>query len=162
MAFYGLAAALFVASVIGAFGVGYGKGSSSRNPEIAEYQAAIATSKKLAQEAEARGAQIVEREVVVYKDRVKIIKEQIPGDIQLVEIVKRDSTCLAPPSFRLLHDRAAFGGQDHQGSPGTDAAPVPIEDIAATVAENYRTYAETAARLDALQTIIRSQSGNDH
>ena len=157
MGFYGTAAALFVAWSI-FLGVGsYYKGRDSRTPEIAEYQAAIKASEKLAQEADERAKQVSEKVVTVYKDRVKVIREKVPGETQYIEVIKRDSTCAAPPAFRLLHDSAASGSQATQDSTGTDAAPVPLEVIAETVAENYRIARETAARLEALQEIIKSQ-----
>lgn len=154
MAFYGLAAALWVVSLISVGSVYYSKGSASRNSEIAEYQAAIATSENIARAAEAKAEKARATVITEYKERVKVIREQIPGEIQLVEVIKRDSTCLAPPSFRVLHDSAASGNPAPKDSTGTDAAPVPVEDIAATVADNYRTARENAARLSALQSYL--------
>lgn len=157
MGFYGLAAALFAVGLAISGAIGYSKGAASRNPEIVALTAAIEASKRIAAEWEDSAAKTAAKVVTVYKDRVKVIREEVPGDVQLVEVIKRDSTCLAPPSFRVLHDRAATGRQDAESPTGTDAAAVPLEDIAATVAENYRTARETAARLEALQEIIRSQ-----
>ena len=157
MGFYGLAASLFAVAVAISGAIGYAKGSASRNGEIAEYQAAIETSKRIAAEFEAKAAAISAKVVTVYKDRVRVIKEVTPGEIQLIEVIKRDSTCLAPPSFRVLHDRAAAGGPAVENPAGTDAAAVPIEDIAATFAENYRIARENAERLEALQALVSSQ-----
>ncbi len=157
MGFYGLAAALLAVAVAISGSIGDSKGAASRNPEIVELQAAIEASKKIAAEWEATAAAKAAKVVTVYKDRVKVIREEVPGDTQIIEVIKRDSTCLAPPAFRVLHDRAASGGPAVENPAGTDAAAVPIEDIAATVAENYRIARENAARLEALQALVASQ-----
>ena len=157
MGFYGLAGALFIAACVASGAIGYGKGSASRNAEIASYQAAIKVSEKLADEADARARVVVEREVIKYRDRIKVIKEKEPGEIQLIEVIRRDATCELPGAFRVLHDRAASGSQETEAAAGTDAASVPAEVAAQTVAENYRIARENAARLEALQDIINSQ-----
>ena len=157
MGFYGLAASLCVAAVIAAFGIGYGKGSASRNSEIAEYQAAIKASEIVAKEAADRADKATARVVTEYRDRVKVIREVTPGEIQLVEVVKQ-STCELPDAWRVLHDSAASGGGSAESAGGTVSPADAIE----TVTENYRIARENAARLEAIQSLIRSQSGNDH
>ena len=152
MGFYGLAGALFLAAVVGAFSIGYGKGSASRNSEIAEYQAAIEVSKRLAADAERKASEASARVVVEYRDRIKTIREVVPGEIQLVEVVKQ-SNCELPGAWRVLHDSAASGSAAPQDSAGTVSPADAIE----TVTENYRIARETAARLEALQEIVKSQ-----
>ena len=152
MGFYGLAAALFVVSVISAFGVGYGKGSASRNPEIAEYQAAIKASERLAADAERKASEASARVVIEYRDRVKSIREVTPGEIQLVEVVK-ESNCELPGAWRVLHDSAASGSAPAQDPAGTVSPADAIE----TVTENYRIARENAARLEALQSLVNGQ-----
>ena len=83
MGFYGLAGALFLAAVVGAFSVGYGKGSASRNSEIAEYQAAIEVSKRLAADAERKASEASARVVVEYRDRVSGATMTVPTERQL-------------------------------------------------------------------------------
>ena len=151
MGFYGTAAALFVAWSI-FLGIGsYYKGRDSRSGEIAEYQAAIKASEKLAQEADERAAKVSAQVVTKYVDRVKVIREKVPGETQYIEVIKRDSTCAAPPAFRLLHDSAASGSQAPQDSTGTVSASIAAQ----TVAENYRIARENAARLEALQALVK-------
>ena len=158
MGFYGLAGALFLAAVVGAFSVGYGKGSASRNGEIAEYQAAIEVSQRLAADAERKAAETSAKVVVEYRDRVKVIRESAPPP-QIIEVIKHETPagCVAPGAFRLLHDSAASGSPIPESAAGTDAAPVEIDAIARTVAENYRIANENAARLEALQSLVNSQ-----
>lgn len=152
MGFYGLAGALILAAIVGAFSVGFGKGSASRNSEIAEYQAAIKASERLAAEAAERADKTAAKVVTVYKDRIKTIREVTPGEIQLVEVVKQ-SNCELPGAWRVLHDSAASGGPAPQDSAGTVSPADAIE----TVTENYRIARETAARLEALQELVKSQ-----
>src|SRR5574343_286494 len=149
MGFYGLAAALFALAVMGAGVIGYGKGSASRNPEIAELKASIEVSRELAKRAERKAAETAAQVVTVYKDRVKVIRETIPGETQLVEVIRRDSTCDLPPSFRVLHDTAAGSP-----TPQDSAEPVGAAVAAQTIAENYRAARENAAKLEALQSYL--------
>ena len=160
MAFYGLAAACVAVLCIVSGVVGYTKGSASRNTEIAQYQAAIETSYALAKAAEERNAKVVERVVTVYKDRVKTITERAPAEIQLIEVIKRETpdTCLLPPAYRELWDgKPAEGSSTAQGSSGANGAPVTVADAAATAAEARKRFELNAAKLAALQEIIRSQ-----
>ena len=133
-------------------GLGYIKGSASRNPEIAELHAAIRTAQVLADEAEAKAAKTAAKVVVEYRDRIKTIREVTPGEIQLVEVV-RQSDCTLSPAWRVLHDSAASGSSPAQDSSGPVGAAEAIE----TVTENYRIARENAARLEALQSLVKSQ-----
>ena len=152
MGFYGLAGALFLAAVVGSFSIGFGKGSASRNSEIAEYQAAIKASERIAAEAQKRADETAAKVITVYKDRIKTIREVVPGEIQLVEVVKQ-SNCELPGAWRVLHDSAASGSPAPQDTGGTVSPADAIE----TVTENYRIARETAARLEALQELVKSQ-----
>ena len=157
MSFYAFAAALFIAWSAFLGITSYHKGRDSRTPEVAEYQAAIKASEVLAREATDRAEKATARVVTEYRDRVKVIREVTPGEIQLVEVVKQ-STCELPNAWRVLHDSAASGGGAAE-SPGGTVSPA---DAIETVTDNYRIARENSARLEALQTLIRSQSGNDH
>lgn len=152
MGFYGLAGALILAAIVGSFSVGYGKGSASRNGEIASLTAAIEVSKSLAAEAERKAAEASAKVVVEYRDRIKTIREVVPGEIQLVEVVKA-SNCELPGAWRVLHDSAASGSPAPQDTGGTVSPADAIE----TVTENYRIARENAARLEALQSLVKSQ-----
>lgn len=137
--------------------IAYYKGRDSRADEIVALQSAIQASNTLAREWEDRAKTASAKVVTKYIERVKTIREEIPGEIQLVEVIRNTSDCELPGAFRLLHDRAASGSADAENPAGTDAAPVPAQDAAATVAENYRIARENAARLEALQAIITAQ-----
>ena len=158
MGFYGLAAALFVVSVISAFGVGYGNGSASRNPEIAEYQAAIEVSKRLAADAERKAAEASARVVVEYRDRIKVIEKRIPGEVQLIETIRETSNCPVPAEFvQLWNGGSSPDSQDAQGASGVNGAPVTLAEVAEAAAEARRRFEVNAARLEALQSLVNSQ-----
>lgn len=158
MGFYGTAAALFVAWSI-FLGVGsYYKGRDSRTPEIAEYQAAIKASEKLAQEAEDRAAKTAAQVVTKYVDRVKVIREKVPGEIQLIETIRESSNCPVPVEFvRLWDGTASPDSKAPQDSGGVDGAPVTLAEVAEAAAEARRRFEINSARLEALQEIIKSQ-----
>lgn len=156
MGLYAVAFAVFIASVVGAFSVGYGKGSASRNGEITSLSAAIETSKRLAQDAEERASKASAQVVTVYKDRVKTIREVTPGEIQIVERVIREAgVCELPPSFRVLWSGPASGGATPENPAGVDGAPVTVADLASGVIEARKRYEENAAKLEALQKLVR-------
>ena len=157
MGFYGLAAALALVACIASGAIGYGKGSASRNAEIASYQAAIKVSEKLADEADERAAKASAKVVIQYRDKVRIVREVTPGEIQLIEVIKRERLPDLSPSFRVLHDSAAAGSKAPENPAGTDAAPVPVEDAAETIRQNYATCRADQERLAGLQEIIRAQ-----
>ena len=157
MGFYGLVAACVAVLCIVSGVVGYTKGSASRNTEIAEYQAAIKASEILAKEADERAQVVSERVVIQYRDRVRVIKEREPGEIQLVEVIRRENLPDLSPSFRLLHDSAASGSKAPEGGPGANDPPVPVEVVAETIRQNYAACRTDQGKLAALQEIIRSQ-----
>ena len=158
MGFYGLAGALFLAAVVGAFSIGYGKGSASRNGEIAEYQAAIEVSKRLAADAERKAAEASARVVVEYRDRVKVIEKRVPGEIQLIETIRESANCPVPPELvQLWNGGASPDSQDAQGSSGVNGAPVTLAEVAEAAAEAKRRFEVNAARLEALQEVVKSQ-----
>lgn len=159
MGLYAVAFAVFISAVVGAFSIGFGKGSSSRNGEIASLTAAIETSKRLAADAEAKHEAKAAEVVTLYKDRVKTIREVTPGEVQIVERVVREAgVCELPPSFRILwNGGAAPDSKNPKDSLGTDGAPVTVAEIAAGVAEAKRRFDENAARLEALQELVKAQ-----
>ena len=158
MGFYGLADALFLAAVVGAFSIGYGKGSASRNGEIAEYQAAIEVSKRLAADAERKASEASARVVVEYRDRVRVIEKRVPGEIQLIETIRESANCPVPPELvQLWNGGSSPDSQDAQGSSGVNAAPVTLAEVAEAAAEARRRFEVNAARLEALQSLVKSQ-----
>src|SRR5574343_1440637 len=107
MGFYGLAASLFGVWSIALGAVAYSKGSASRNSEIAEYQAAIEVSKRLAADAERKASEASARVVVEYRDRVKVIERRVPGELQLIETIRESANCPVPPEFIRLWNGGA-------------------------------------------------------
>lgn len=106
-------------------------------------------------------AQVTQKIVTKYVDKVKIVKEK--GDVIIREVPKyisekSDTECVIPKSFVMLHDSASknevpdsSGGID--GTPSTTKLSTVIE----TVAGNYTIYYETAEQLKALQEWVKQQ-----
>lgn len=77
--------------------------------------------------------------------------------IKKVPVYVQATDCPMPGGFRVLHDAAAHGElPDAARIP--DAAAVPAQDVASTVAENYGTCREVAQRLTSLQEWVRAQA----
>lgn len=108
-----------------------------------------------AREAKARAA-VNERVVTVYVDRVRTVQGRTRTIIREVPTYVPASAPALPAGFRVLHDAAA-AGEVPDPARIADAAPVPAQDAAGTVAGNYGTCHETAAQLTALQEWIRQQ-----
>lgn len=101
-------------------------------------------------------ANVTTKVVTKYVDRVKVVKEQ--ADEIVVEVPKyigSDEYC--PSGVRLLHDAAVNQVRVPDAARNADASPVPAQDVAATVAENYGTCHQTAEQLKSLQDWIREQ-----
>ena len=97
-----------------------------------------------------------ERVVTKYVDRLQVVAGRTETIIKEVPIyVPADSADL-PAGFRVLHDAAATGElPDPAGI--ADAAPVPAQDAASTVIENYGVCWATGEQLKSLQDWIRAQ-----
>jgi hypothetical protein len=148
----GLAAALAV--MAGAWAIdhhGYNRGAAEVqikwDKDRAELQAALEREK-------ARQAQVVEKVVIEYRDRVKVIKEKGDEIVKAVPYYVRAS-CALPGGWRVLHDAAASGSFPEDPD-GAIAAAEPVEGVAAaeTVASNYAACRADQARLAALQQLL--------
>lgn len=150
---YVVGAVVALAALIGAHEVGHARGLNVGRAELAAYQAqAEAESEKL----RAKAAEVRERVVIQYRDRIKEIR--VPQEVvREIEII-RQSGCVLPPEFRVLHDGAT--GADGQASGGTDAEASPVDCATAieVIRENYRRARENAAQLEALQEWAASVS----
>lgn len=93
----------------------------------------------------AQQAKVIERIRTVTKTITKEIPVYVPSD-----------SCPLPSGFRVLHDAAA-NGEVPDPARIPNAATVPAQDAAATIAENYGTCHETEQRLIGLQAWIRAQ-----
>ena len=105
-------------------------------------------------------AEVTERIVTQYVDRVRVVRETADAIIREVPVYvpqSCDADGRLPAGWRVLHDAAASGGAaDPAGA--ADAQPVAPDTAAATVARNYGTCRETAEQLTALQQWVREQS----
>lgn len=146
------------ASVALLFGVwwldhnGYKRGEEKVQTQFDAYKAEMANA---LEKEKSRQAQVVERVVVEYRDRVKVVKEK--GD----EIVKEVPVLVHGDSFltggwRVLHDAAATGELPADPERAAAAAD-PVEDTTAaeTVASNYAACRADQARLTALQELLK-------
>lgn len=122
----------------------------------AEWAESIARGKRRLDELKAKQGAVTVRVETKYVDRVKVIREKGQTIVRQVPVFVPAGSCDLPGGFRVLHDAAAANTiPDPAGIP--DAAPVPAQDVAATVADNYLTCHETAERLIALQEWVRGQ-----
>lgn len=115
------------------------------------------TANKLQQLA-AKQAQTTTQVVTRYVDRARVVKERGKDIIKEVPIyVSSSSACDLPGGFRVLHDAAASQSEFPDPTRAVDARPASVEDVAATVAENYTTYHEVSEQLMALQSWVKQQ-----
>lgn len=94
---------------------------------------------------------------VKYIDRVKVIREKGDEIVRQVPVFVPAGSSDLPGGFRLLHDAAARNVALPEAGAIADAAGVPAQDVAATVAGNYAICHETAQRLTSLQEWVLKQ-----
>ena len=97
----------------------------------------------------------IEAAQIVVQERIRIVTQTI---IKEVPVYVKADDCPMPGGFRVLHDAAA-DGEVPDPTRIADAAPVPAQDVAATVADNYGTCLANAARLTGLQEWVNAQVG---
>lgn len=104
-------------------------------------------------------AEVTERVVTQYVDRVRVIERAADAVIREVPVYVQDR-CepdgRLPAGWRVLHDAAA-SGQPADAARVADAQPVAPDAAAETVARNYLTCRETAEQLTALQQWVIEQ-----
>ena len=151
---------VYAAIAAALFGLGYLKGSESRNAEVAHLVAAIQTATNKAKELMDRDP-IIQKEIVVqYRDRIVKVKEVEPELQSQVEVIRaKHPDCVLPAEFRLLHDTAASGDSPPDPAPGVDGpAEVPCDVAAEIIARNYTAARENAEQLKSLQEwVTRTQ-----
>lgn len=139
----------FLFSLLAAALVGFGfvKGQANIQAKWDKENARIAIKAEQARADKAEATtEIITR--YVYRTRDQAITDQsiiqeIPNHVQA-------DTPALPAGFRMLHDAAATGTAIT--SPSTaDAATVPAQDLAITIAENYAACRTHADQLSALQ-----------
>lgn len=146
---YVVAGLIAIGALAGAYFKGRAAGSESRNAEIAQLLVTLERARDAAKLAEARAEEAAKNVRIEYRKVVEQVTVEKEAARELIEVVRRDASCDLPPSFRVLHDTAA-------GYPADKAAPrtVSAAEAAQTIADNYATARENAARLEALQNYI--------
>ena len=97
-----------------------------------------------------------EHVVTKYVDRLQVVAGRTETIIKEVPVYVPASDPDLSGGWRLLHDSAALGTiPDPAGI--ADAAPVPAQDAASTVIDNYGTCHANAEQVTALQDWIRAQ-----
>lgn len=134
---------------VGLYFKGYASGSASRNEEIAQMLATLERARDEAKRAEARAEEAAKNVRIEYRKVIETVTVEKEAARELIEVVRRDSNCDLPPSFRMLHNAAA--GYPDDKAPARAVSPA---EAAETIADNYATARETAARLEALQNYI--------
>jgi hypothetical protein len=103
-----------------------------------------------------RQADATAQVVTQYVDRLRTVR--VAGETLVKEVpvyVPLDTPAL-PGGWRVLHDAAARAKLPDPAA-SADAAPVPAQDAAATVAGNYLTCHEQSEQLTALQDWVTRQ-----
>lgn len=145
-----LALVLLIAGLVGA-GYAWKAHNAAQAAELAKLKAA-----NVSLALQVKQARATERVVTKYVDRVQVVQGRTRTIIKEVPVyVSADDPALSG-GWRVLHDAAALG-EFPDPARVADAAPVPAQDAAATVASNYGQCHETEAQLAALQDWIRAQ-----
>lgn len=149
-----LALAVLVAA---ATGWGWVKGAASVQ---AEWNAERAAQTITVLRVQVKQAEVTERIVTQYIDRVRIVRETADAIIREVPVyvpAQCDPDGRLPAGWRVLHDAAASGGAADPAAIA-HAQPVAPDTAATTVARNYGTCRETAEQLIALQQWVTDQA----
>jgi hypothetical protein len=143
---YVLAAFLLVVAVGGAFVGGYHERGKRADAEIAAIHADA--EKKVAQ-ARQQNAEVSQKVVTVYKDRIVRIRE-VPPEVQHDVQVIRESDCKLPAAWVRLHDDAT-GSEVDPAARIDGEATIPCAAAIEIVRENYTRSRENSEQLAALQ-----------
>ena len=100
-------------------------------------------------------AEVSDKIVTKYVDRVKIVKQNVIKEVKVY--VKDDANIMLSPNFRLFHDSSANNEIPSRTS-NPDEKAVTVEDLANTIAGNYGICHENSATLISLQDWVREQS----
>jgi len=95
---------------------------------------------------------IAEKQIVV-QEKIRTVFKTIIKEVPTYVSI---NDCPMSPGFRVFHDAAA-NGELPDASRIPDAAAVPAQDVANTVAANYQACLTNSARLTGLQDWVRAQ-----
>jgi hypothetical protein len=152
---YVVAAVVALALLIGAHEVGYRRGGETGKANLTAY---IAQAEEESAKLRAKAAEVRVEVVTQYRDRIKEIRVPTPVEVVREIEVIRNSGCVLPPEFRVLHDRATSSGGEAPAGADAEAAPVDCASAIETIRENYARALENTAQLEALQKWAASVS----
>lgn len=139
-------------------GFGWVKGADQVR---AEWDAAVIKQSLITARVQKKQSEATVQVVTHFVDRIKVVHDT--GDTIIKEVpqyVPSDS-CLLPAGFRVLHDAAASNAVPDP-TRVADAQAVAAQDVATTIATNYRQYFELVTQLEALQEWVRAQEVSTH
>lgn len=145
--------------VVAGIGYGWTKGANS---ELSKQQLINQNQVIYALQTKEKQAEISERVVTQYVDKIRIVKEKGDTIIKQVPIYitqDNDSECIVPESFRLLWDAANRGDIPTASRIANEAASgVKISDVAAQHATESTICRETEQQLISLQDWVKEQA----
>lgn len=134
-----------------------GEDAADARHQKADEAARQARARRAAQIA-TQQAEVTVRVETEYVDRIKVVREAGKTIIREVPVYVPATDPPLSGGFRLLHDAAAAGVPGIPDTAGiADAAAVPAQVAARTVADNYGTCREQAEQLSALQSWVSAQ-----
>lgn len=158
---FGILIAVGIAAI--GFSIGWSWQGRIKDGEIAAYkleQAELERATERARELDrirrAERSEVIVEEHIVEVEKIRTVYRNITKEVTVY--VPSDS-CVLPPGWRLLHDAAAEG-RDPLPAGSPDVAPVPAQDAATTVIENYESCRVNAERLEGLQQWVREVAGD--
>ena len=122
---------------------------------VSSCQEAVIEAQRHSIETGVKQAEVSDKIVTKYVDRVKIVKKNVVKEVKVY--VKDDANIMLSPNFRLFHDSSANNEIPSRTS-NPDGKAVTVEDLANTIAGNYGNCHENSATLISLQDWVREQS----
>ena len=135
--------------------------SDQKKEDQASFQKQIAAERaaydKEVAALKAKQQDVITKTVVEYRDRIKVVKEKGDEIVKQVPVYVPMDSPLLGSGVRVFHDAAASGVVPDDPIRAIAAAdPVETSTLLSTVAGNYESCRENAARLVALQKIVSS------
>lgn len=139
------------------FGLGF---TAQAKLDAAKRRAATAEANVRRLQGELAQANLSERVVTRYVDRVQVVREAaatITKEIPVYVTVEADAACPIPVGFVRVHNAAAEGVPlgEPAGDSNAPAAGLTLSAVAATVNDNYAACHENAEQVTALQAYLR-------